>query len=433
MHGILMIYPTTNERFFMINTFDNERVILGCLVQYPEIYADRLPKLSADLFADDAHRDIFMAIFHTYQQTPTYDPALIRSHLQNPDNSTELVHCAEVAIKTAPFDEHYRLLMSAAQERYIREQLADRLLDGTPTPDQLREICDTADSAYRVDKEIDRRSDYNRYVEALGKPRDILYTRYRELDNIIGGIRRGTLTIIGARPSVGKTTYALNIAQNIALYGRKVAFFTLEMTKDMIFEKLVSRGCQLDYSALRGNIEQKTQDRVADYFDESELRDNLTVIDDITTIEAICAYILSVKPDVAVIDYVQIVATMRRFDNVRVKIDYISAQLKQVAKRTGCRVILLSQLRRSESGVIKPPTMSDLKESSGLEQDGDYILMLFRPHAQDKSIDRTNKCYVCPPNEAAVFIEKNKFGRTGQIELNFNGSQQTFTEVWKER
>ena len=200
----------------------------------------------------------------------------------------------------------------------------------------------------------------------------------------------------------------------------------------MIFEKLAVRGCQLDYSALRSDIEQETRDRIADYFAESELRDNLTVIDDITTIEAICAYILSVKPDVAVIDYVQIVSTMRRFDNVRVKIDYISAQLKQVAKRTGCRVILLSQLRRSESGVIKPPTMSDLKESSGLEQDGDYILMLFRPHAQDKSYNRDEKRYIYPPNESAVYIEKNKFGRTGQIELNFNGSQQTFTEVWKE-
>lgn len=417
----------------MINTYENERVILGCLIQFPELYANRLPKLSADLFADGAHRDIFKAIMRAYQQTPSYDPALIRSHLQELDNSVEMVHCAEVTKKTSPFDEHYRLLMSAAQERYIREQLVDRLLDGTPSPDQLREICDTADSAYSTDKEIDRSTDYDRYVEALGKPRDILYTRYRELDNIIGGIRRGTLTIIGARPSVGKTTYALNIAQNIANYGRKVAFFTLEMTKDMIFEKLAARGCQLDYSALRGNIEQETRDRVADYFNSSDLRDHLSVIDDINTIEAICAYILSTKPDVAVIDYVQIVATMRRFDNVRVKIDYISAQLKQVAKRTGCRVILLSQLRRSESGVIKPPTMSDLKESSGLEQDGDYILMLFRPHAQDKSFNRDEKRYIYPPNESAVYIEKNKFGRTGQIELNFNGSQQTFTEVWKER
>ncbi|WP_407383155.1 DnaB-like helicase C-terminal domain-containing protein [Ruminococcus sp.] len=407
-------------------------MILGCLALYPELYADRLPKLSADLFADSAHRDIFKAILRASQQSPTYDAALIRTHLQEPDNSAELYHCAEVATKTSPFDEHFRLLMAAAQERFIREQLADRLLDGTPSPDQLREICDTADSAYSVDKEIDRRTDFDRYVQSLGKPRDVLYTRYRELDNILGGIRRGTLTIIGARPSVGKTTYALNIAQNIADYGRKVAFFTLEMTRDMIFEKLAVRGCQLDYSALRGTVQQETSDRVADYFKDSELRNNLSVIDDTNSIEAICAYIIGTKPDVAVIDYAQIVTTMRRFDHVRVKIDYISAQLKQVAKRTGCRVILLSQLRRSEAGVIKPPTMSDLKESSGLEQDGDYILMLFRPHAQDKSVDRAKQRYVYPPNEAAVFIEKNKFGRTGQIELNFNGSQQTFTEVWKE-
>lgn len=416
----------------MVNTFDNERVILGCLALFPELYSDRLPKLSADLFADSAHQDIFKAILRAYKQSAVYDPALIRSNLQDDSNSAELYHCAEVVNKISPFDEHFRLLMATAQERFIRERLADCILDGTPSPDKLREICDTADSAYSTDKENDRRTDYDRYVKSLGKPRDILHTRYRELDHILGGIKRGTLTIIGARPSVGKTTFSLNVAQNIAEYGRRVAFFTLEMTQDMIFEKIASRGCQLDYSALRGQVEQETREKVADFFGSSALRENLTVIDDINTVESICAYILSVKPDVAIVDYAQIVATMRRFDSIRVKIDYISAQLKQIAKRTGCRVILLSQLRRAESGTVKPPTMSDLKESSGLEQDGDYILMLFRPYTQDKTFDSAERRYLYPPNESAVYIEKNKFGKTGQIELNFDGSHQVFSEVWKE-
>ena len=417
----------------MIDTFDNERVILGCLTLFPEQYADRVPTLSADLFADHAHRDIFAAILSAYKINSSYDVALIASRLKDQEHKPELVACAQVAFKTSPFEEHFRLLMAAAQERFIREQLADSLLNGTPSPEKLREISDIADSAYNTDKETDRSAVYDRYVDSLGKSRDVLYTRYRELDRILGGIRRGTLTIIGARPSVGKTTYSLNIAQNMAQYGRKTAFFTIEMTSDMIMEKLAARGCQLDYSALRGTVEADTRRRIREYFTDSHIRDNLTVIDDITTVEAICSYILSTKPDAAVIDYVQIVQTMRRFDNIRLRIDYISAQLKQTAKRSGCRIILLSQLRRADGDTVKPPTMSDLKESSGLEQDGDYILMLFRPHAQDKTYIKAENRYKFPPNEAAVYIEKNKFGRTGLIELSFDGAHQTFSEVHKER
>ena len=417
----------------MIDTFDNERVILGCLTLFPEQYANRVPTLSADLFVDEAHRDIFAAIISANKTTISYDAALIASHLKNQEHKPELVACAQVAFKTSPFDEHLRLLMAAAQERFIREQLADSLLNGTPSPEKLREISDTADRAYNADEGTDRSAIYDRYVDSIGKPRDVLYTRFRELDNILNGIRPGTLTIIGARPSVGKTTYSLNIAQNIAQYERKVAFFTIEMTTDMILEKLASRGCQLDYSTLRSTIDTDIRRRIREYFTNSHIRDDLTVIDNITTVEAICSYILSSKPDVAVIDYVQIVQTMCHFDNVRLRIDYISAQLKQTAKRTGCRIILLSQLRRADGDTVKPPTMSDLKESSGLEQDGDYILMLFRPYAQDKAYIKAENRYRFPPNEAAVYIEKNKFGRTGLIELCFDGAHQTFSEVWKER
>jgi replicative DNA helicase len=131
---------------------------------------------------------------------------------------------------------------------------------------------------------------------------------------------------------------------------------------------------------------------------------------------------MSGKPDVVVIDYVQIVRTMKGFtgDNKRLQIDYISAELKSIAKRTGCCVILLSQLKRTEK--VEQPTMADLKESGGLEQDGDYIFMLYRPYAQDKSAGYN-------PETTTLFIEKNKFGEVGRISLKFNGRYQRFTEV----
>ena len=412
--------------------FDNERVILGCLALFPELHADKLQTLSADLFADDVHRDIFRAILGANKEgRGRYDAALISAHLTDADGKVELTRCAEVAYKSSPFDQHYRLLMESAQERFIREQLNEKLIDGAPTPADLQEIGELAVSAYSVDKERKPRDNFDRYCDGLSKPADVLYTRYKRLDELTGGLRRGTLTIIGARPSVGKTTLSLNIAEHIASYGRRVAYFTLEMTADMIVEKLAARGCQIDYSALR-SPDSDTQARVREYFDNSDIPDHLCIIDDMPMIENICGYILSAKPDVAVIDYVQIVQTLRRFDSVRVRIDYISAQLKQAAKRTGCRVILLSQLRR-ESGDVKKPTMSDLKESGGLEQDGDYIALLFRPHAQDKTYLTHENRYLYPPNESVLLLEKNKFGRTGEIQMDFDGIHQSFSELWRER
>ena len=163
-------------------------------------------------------------------------------------------------------------------------------------------------------------------------------------------------------------------------------------------------------------------------FEETGLTENLRIIDNISTVEDICDYITREKLDLAVVDYVQIVETLKKEDTVRTKIDYISGRLKQAAKRSRCRVILLSQLKRPESGIVKPPTMNDLKESSGLEQDGDYIIMLYRPYVQDKSFTEAGG-YKYKPYESAALLEKNKFGFIGECKLFFDGAHQDFREA----
>ena len=417
-------------------TYESERAVLGCVTLFPELFGKYVPQLSMDLFTSDSHRDTYQAILSAYKKTSGhYDQALIISGLKDADSRVELISCCQgYAFRATNISAHLQALQEAAQQRFIREQIEYAMIDDSLTPSKLQEIHDVAVNGYAPDTK-DYGADYDRYLTSLSKPVDALYTRFSNLDRLVGGLRRGTLTIIGARPSVGKTTLALNIVQNIVSYGRTATFFSLEMTADMIFEKLAMRGCRIDSATLHHQPDENTRRRVSEYFENSGAKSRLSVIDDMSAVENICGHILSKKPDVAVIDYAQIVQTLRREENTRVKIDYISAQLKQTAKRTGCRVILLSQLRRPDSSATKPkpPTMADLKESSGLEQDGDYIFLLSRPYAQDKSYDSAQGRYIYPPNEAKLLIEKNKFGSTGMIDLNFDGTHQDFTEVHYER
>lgn len=400
--------------------YANEQMILGCLIIYPEKYAVKMPIISADLFEDSIHRDIFMAILKTYRENNAVDTALVLNYAPK-ECREEITNCAAVVFSTTPFDEHLKILIKAAEERFLRGECQRGIFEKTLSPEKLRKIAVLAEQAFSVDDVENRKNIYSEYLENINKPRDVVLSYFPALDGITKGFQRGTLSIIGARPSVGKTTLALNIATRMVLHNKSVMFFTLEMTAKMIIDKLLSAECKIPYTCFNSRINDSDREKITNFLNNDNIKNNLAIIDDIYTVEGICNKISAKTPDVAVIDYVQIVRTMKKFsgDNKRGMIDYISAELKNIAKQTGCCIILLSQLKRTDG--VKPPTMADLKESGGLEQDGDYIFLLYRPYVQNKASD-------FKPEDTTLSVEKNKFGETSIIKMNFNGRLQTFTE-----
>ena len=227
-----------------------------------------------------------------------------------------------------------------------------------------------------------------------------------------GGVIRGTVGTIGARPSVGKTTFAVNIAENNP--DKKVLFFSLEMSCRMVYDKLVASVGNIDYkNAVNHDVGFDTVKAVLHKYK------NFIVVDNVTTAEEMTEIIRRIKPDIVFIDYIQIVYTKKQYDVIRQRIDYISQLLKRTAKQMNCCIICLSQLARSAK---EEPTMSALKESGGLEQDSDYIILLKRPYVLDKS----NKDIL--PSDTTVKVDKNKFGSTGEIKYYFEGKYQRFTE-----
>ena len=240
------------------------------------------------------------------------------------------------------------------------------------------------------------------------------------MDRVLGGIRRGTVFIVGARPSTGKTSFAINIAANQIKLNKKVMFFSLEMSVEMIFERLIAVKCLIDYSGFGQNT-LTDEDIEKIKYEVEELKDSgkFIVVDDTYNAEQICNLISEHKPDLAVIDFMQIVSAMGRFENVRGKIDYISSLFKRTAKTCNSVIMVLSQLTRIGDAA---PTMSDLKESGGLEQDGDYIALLHRPFVTNKN----NPEIV--PEDTELMLDKNKFGKTGKIDFYFDLKRQKFSE-----
>lgn len=185
--------------------YDNERVILGCLSLYPDQFGDYIHQMSADLFTDENHREIFIAIQKAYKQTPQYDIQLICAHLSHPNKSkVELYQCGSVAFKSTPFDEHYRILVEAARERFIHDQLMNALSEGEPTANRLREIADIADKTYSIDN---RKRRYTRLSSVESTKTDWLWYPY---------IPRGKITLMTADPGIGKTFLSLYLAAQVS-------------------------------------------------------------------------------------------------------------------------------------------------------------------------------------------------------------------------
>lgn len=161
--------------------------------------------MSVDLFSDANHRDIFNAIQKAQKYTPHYDIPLICTHLSHPDESkVELYRCGEVAFKSTPFDEHYKLLIETARERFIHDQLMSALSEGEPSADQLREIAEIAEKTYNTNDEKRR---YTRLSSVESTKTDWLWYPY---------IPRGKITLMTADPGTGKTFLSLYLAAQVS-------------------------------------------------------------------------------------------------------------------------------------------------------------------------------------------------------------------------
>jgi replicative DNA helicase len=418
-----------------------EQAVLGSMLLDNESIHGVVQLLQPEAFLRDAHRKVYSAIVDLYNASQNVDPVILFDELKRrgqieEDGQGELTveYVSEIleATPTAANAEYYakivrekavsrRLIHASTEilrEAYDQSETADELLAHAEQRifeiAQTRSVSEThhvADVLTEAFKRLDDRSLRGGHVYS-GIP-----TGFVELDELTSGLQNSELIIIAARPSVGKTAFALNIAQHVAVEEAKGVFIaSLEQSKLELAERLLCARARVDGHKLRsGRLSKEDISRLMDV--AGDLRPAPLFIDDTpgrTLLQiAASARRLARKHDIklVVIDYLQLIEAENRRDSRQDQISQISRRLKGLARELEIPVIALSQLNRSpEMREGHKPRLADLRESGAIEQDADVVMLLHRPDLYDRE---------SKPGMAEVNVAKQRNGPTGEIDLTF--------------
>lgn len=253
---------------------------------------------------------------------------------------------------------------------------------------------------------------------------------YKDLDNKLSGFQKSDLIILAARPSVGKTSLALDFARNAAVkFGVPTAIFSLEMSKEQLVDRMLSAQSQVDGWKLRTARLSLDDEFARLQTGMHELMKAPLYIDDkaansVLNMRSVLRRLNTDKPiGLIIVDYLQLMSTAKSYDNMVNQVTEISRSLKALAKEFNAPVIALSQLSRAVESRGGKPRLSDLRDSGSIEQDADVVMFI---HREDKYGENTEK-----KNIVEILIEKHRNGPTGLVELYFDDKKTSFLSVEK--
>ena len=431
-----------------------EQAVLGSVIIDPKCLTDIATSMKTEYFYIPQHREIYAAMASMYELSQTIDFVSLLEKLKTDgvyDEAggkaylTELVQrvpsSANVLTYVAIIRERYyaRALMTAAQG--IIKDINDNELDSGKLLDsaeqriyeirQGRDITGLTHIKSVIENEtydrLSKMNDPETRDDYVGIPCGI-----GELDRMITGLNKSDLIILGARPGMGKTSFALNIVRNVAVNtGKTVCFFSLEMTRDQLAQRMLSSEAGIKSEKLRtGELDDDEWTRLAQageslskaniYFDESS---NITVPEMKAKLRRMN------KVDLVVIDYLGLMHSPRNIDNRVQEISEITRNLKIMAKDLKVPIIACAQLSRGTEGKGKShrPALSDLRDSGSIEQDADLVLFLYRDayYDNEKSDDEDRS----DQSRAECIVAKNRHGEIGTVDLHWDGQYTRFTSV----
>ena len=420
---------------------DAEMSVLGSILLDQETYFQVAEIVKPADFYSQAHQEIFSAMQQLREKgepidTITVSEALSRRHsLEAAGGRAYIAELSTVAPTAANAREYasivaekavFRRLISTSSgivENCYKEELeAGQVLDEAER--QIFDIAKTRQSGVFSSLSDVWKEDI-KAIDAAQKNGGIiqgLATGYADLDRITNGLQKSDLIIIAARPSMGKTAFALNIAQNAAKNNKKVAIFSLEMSKESLGMRLLAMEARVDSYKLRSG--QLTDDDWESInFATEEMANAPLNIDDTPGISVMeirnkCRRMAQTQGlDLIVIDYLQLMSSPGKVESRQQEVSAISRLLKQLAREMDCPVIVLSQLSRNveQRGGSKKPMLSDLRESGAIEQDADIVMFLYRDdYYKEKTADGNNQSNTCE-----IIIAKQRNGATGSVFLTW--------------
>ena len=274
-----------------------------------------------------------------------------------------------------------------------------------------------------IDKEILDKT----FKQITEENRNALATGFQDLDILLSGVEKGNLITIGARPAMGKTAFILSIMSNLLKQNKKCLLFSLEMSTSQIIKRLIAILGEIGLITMNHNkLLDDSQKSKIEYILTAISYLNLTICDDIYTIEGIRNKIAEERPEYVFIDYLQLMETPRKKQRSEA-ITNIMLDLKQIAKENNCIIFISSQLSRAlESRCDKRPMLSDLRESGDIENISDVVLLIYRDEYYKACV--VDEDYALNKGKAEIIVAKNKMGATAIIELLFRSPIAKFLE-----
>ena len=437
-------------------SLEAEQAVLGSILLDPACITQVNLLVKPEYFYLPQHRAIFTIMQEMDALGSKIDPLLILEKLKSSkvyddaSGKQYLLTLSQIVPSTENVEAYSKIIREKYYIRSLINVSKDIISDATTSSEPADSLLEVAEqkiydiSQGRVTKGPSKIGDiivnevYDKLQKLSSADKDKykgFTTGFTDLDKAITGLNRSDLLIIGARPAMGKTSLALNLARNTAMMGKKkVLFFSLEMTKEQLAQRVLSTEARVESTKMRtGDISGQEWANLATatallsncelYFDDTS---NMTVSEMKSRIRRLR------DVDAVFVDYLQLMKSGSRVESRVQEVSEITRNLKLMAKDLNIPVVVLAQLARSTEGRGKShrPQLADLRESGSIEQDADIVIMLYRDEYYATEKDDAAPDEDRPAvNEAEFIIAKNRHGPTTTVKVAWNGDYTMFTNL----
>ncbi len=429
-------------------SLEAEQSVLGAMLNDEESVAVALENLTADDFYRAENKEVFSAMLTLFEQNKPIDVVTVCDILSQKQvletvGSSEFIANLAISIQTTANIKYYvDIIKEKALLRNLIEASGHISRLSYEASDSPAAIAETAEKLIfdvlqgRMSKSFSKMGDviqrnFARLEELQGMNLRItgLETGFSHLDYILSGLQKGTLNILAARPGIGKTSFALNIAKHVAVKNKiPVAVFSLEMSEEELTNRIISSQAMVDSEKLKtGRLDASDWERLmqaAVPMSEAPLFIDDTSMISVTEIRSKCRRLkLEHGLGLVIVDYLQLMQGKGRSESRQQEVSEMSRSLKVMAKELEVPVLTLSQLSRSiETRTDKTPVLSDLRESGAIEQDADVVMFLYKPEQEEEQQEGQNSM-------AELIIAKHRSGSTGRVKLMWRPQNTTFVSV----
>lgn len=429
-----------------------ERALLGSILIDPSSINEIAATVGADDFYVQEHKQIYLAMRELFDASQEIDPvtlidslvhkgvyekaggeSYVRSLLDVTPSAMNIADYARIVKEESTRRRIIEVCGEISEMTYGEQEAVPQVLDLAQS--RFAEIAQGRDSrTFRHIRDVLR--DVLENLHRLQTDKDAatgLPTGFSGVDKLLVGMGDSDLVLVGARPGMGKTAFALNVATNVALSsGKKVCLFSLEMSAEQLTSRMIASEALVDSYRLRsGQLDPEDWKKIADAAMRLSATDIL--IDDTSgiTVTAMKAKLRRVENlGLVVIDYLGLMESEQHYDNRALEVSVISRGLKLMAKELRVPILCCAQLSRGpESRTDKRPQLSDLRDSGAIEQDADVVMFLYRDEYYNTSRDPDQR----DGNIAEVIIQKNRHGSTGNVKMGWLAPYTKFRTIDTDR